>query len=78
MVALGGGRWQPEGMSEDASNGLSIDPPRLMVFRTGADQPWDPEDLAVAKGQDPTPKNVERARRELAELGPAAIEKCVP
>ena len=49
-----------------------------MVFRTGADQPWDPEDLAVAHGWDPTPKNIERARRELAELGPAAIEKCVP
>jgi hypothetical protein len=46
--------------------------------RTGADQPWEPEDLAVAKGQDPTPRNVERARRELAEDGPAAIEKTVP
>lgn len=48
------------------------------VYRTGAEQPWDPEDLAVAKGQDPTPKNVERARRELAEWGPAAIERTVP
>jgi hypothetical protein len=46
--------------------------------RTGADQPWDPEDLAVAKGQDPTPANVERSRRELEELGPAAVEKTVP
>ncbi len=46
--------------------------------RTGADQPWEPEDLAVAEGRDPTPKNVERARRELEELGPAAIEKTVP
>jgi hypothetical protein len=49
-----------------------------MVFRTGADQPWDPEDLCVAKGMDPTPKNVERARQELAEFGPAAIERIVP
>jgi hypothetical protein len=65
-------------MTEDANFDPGFDGPRLMVFRTGADQPWDPEDLAVAKGQDPTPKNVERARRELAELGPAAIEKCVP
>jgi hypothetical protein len=46
--------------------------------RTGADQPWDPEDLAVAKGQDPTPDNVDRARRQLEEKGPAAIEATVP
>ncbi|GGM67945.1 hypothetical protein ACFFX1_46645 [Dactylosporangium sucinum] len=46
--------------------------------RTGADQPWDPEDLAVAEGHDPTPKYVERSRRKLEELGPAAIEKTVP
>jgi hypothetical protein len=48
------------------------------VVRTGAEQPWDPEDLAVAEGRDPTPRNVERARKELQELGPAAIEKTVP
>ncbi len=48
------------------------------VIRTGAEQPWDPEDLAVAEGRDPTPHNVERARRELEELGAAAIEKTVP
>ncbi|GAA0540498.1 hypothetical protein GCM10010172_22220 [Paractinoplanes ferrugineus] len=47
-------------------------------WRTGADQPWDPADLAVAEGRDPTPENVERARRELAEDGPAAIERTVP
>jgi hypothetical protein len=46
--------------------------------RTGSEQPWDPEDLAVAKGLDPTPENVERARRELAEDGAAAVEKTVP
>jgi hypothetical protein len=46
--------------------------------RTGAEQPWDPEDLAVAKGQDPTPANIERSRRELDRDGPAAIEKTVP
>ena len=48
------------------------------TVRTGAEQPWDPEDLTIAKGQDPTPANVERSRRELAEEGPAAIEKTVP
>ncbi len=48
------------------------------TIRTGADQPWDPEDLAVAEGRDPTPENIERARRELEEDGPAAIERTVP
>ncbi|RIV36580.1 hypothetical protein [Micromonospora radicis] len=47
-------------------------------IRTGAEQPWDPEDLVVARGLDPTPENVERARRELAETGREAVEKTVP
>jgi hypothetical protein len=51
---------------------------RQLVIRTGADQPWDPEDLAVAEGRDPTPANIERARRELEQWGPAAIERTVP
>jgi len=50
---------------------------RPMVFRTGGEQPWDPEDLAVAEGRDPTPANVERARRELERDGAAAIERIV-
>jgi hypothetical protein len=51
---------------------------REYIVRTGAEQPWDPEDLAVAEGRDPTPRNVERARRELEQWGQAAIEKTVP
>ena len=47
-------------------------------LRTGAEQPWDPEDFAVAAGRDPTPENVAWARRRLEEEGPAAIEKTVP
>jgi len=47
-------------------------------IRTGADQPWDPADLAVAQGKDPTPENVEHAREELDRDGPAAIERTVP
>lgn len=46
--------------------------------RTGAEQPWDPEDLARAAGQDPTPENVERWRHKLAEEGASAVEKLVP
>jgi hypothetical protein len=53
-------------------------PREPVTVRTGAEQQWDPEDLAVAEGRDPTPENVERSRRELEELGPAAIEKTVP
>lgn len=51
---------------------------RRYTARTGAEQPWDPEDVARAAGQDPTPENVERWRRKLAEEGPSAIEKLVP
>jgi hypothetical protein len=46
--------------------------------RTGSDQPWDPEDLVVAEGQDPTPENIARARERLRREGPAAIERTVP
>lgn len=48
------------------------------VWRTGAEQPWDPEDLAVAQGKYPTPENIARARAELERDGAAAIEKTVP
>ncbi|GIJ80791.1 hypothetical protein SAMN05443287_10389 [Micromonospora phaseoli] len=47
-------------------------------IRTGAEQPWEPEDLVMARGQDLTAENVERARRDLNEIGRAAIEKTVP
>jgi hypothetical protein len=46
--------------------------------RTGAEQPWDAEDLAVAEGHDPTPEQVERARKKLDKQGPSAIEETVP
>ncbi|WP_229403122.1 hypothetical protein [Micromonospora okii] len=47
-------------------------------IRTGAEQPWEPEDLVRARGQDVTPGNVERARRDLAEHGREAVERTVP
>ncbi|ASW56402.1 hypothetical protein [Plantactinospora sp. KBS50] len=47
-------------------------------YRTGAEQPWEAEDLARAEGRDPTPENVSRAQRELDEDGPAAVERTVP
>ena len=48
------------------------------AVRTGADQLWDAEDLAVAEGHDPTPSHIRHAQEELDRLGPAAIEKTVP
>ncbi|SCL12996.1 hypothetical protein [Micromonospora inyonensis] len=48
------------------------------TVRTGGEQPWDPADLAVARGQDPDPENVERARRDLERDGRAAVERTVP
>jgi hypothetical protein len=47
-------------------------------LRTGAEQPVDPEDLAMAQGKDPTPENVEKARQQLEEEGRVAVEKELP
>jgi hypothetical protein len=63
---------------EGELDGPVPDESRVVVIRTGAEQPWEPEDLAVAKGRDPTPANIERARKELEEDGRAAIERTVP
>jgi hypothetical protein len=52
--------------------------PGAAPARTGAEQEWDPADLAVAEGRDPTPRNIERARQELIRDGSAAIERTVP
>ncbi len=66
------------GGGPDSANPQFLQPGEEPPIRTGADQPWEPEDLAVAEGRDPTPENIERARRELEEDGPAAIERTVP
>jgi hypothetical protein len=47
-------------------------------LRTGAEQPVDPEDLAMAQGKDPTPENVEKARQQLEDEGRVAVEKELP
>jgi hypothetical protein len=66
------------GGGPDSDNPQFLEPGAGPRVRTGAEQPWDPEDLAVAEGRDPTPENVERARKELERDGPAAIERTVP
>jgi hypothetical protein len=65
-----------------------IDPERLAEgarqrdapgrFRTGADQQWDPGDFVRATGRDPTPANIEWARKVLAEEDGAAVDRIVP
>jgi hypothetical protein len=69
---------QDEEDGKQATRSLRTKAGQPFEARTGADQPWEPEDLAVAHGWDPTPKNVKRARLELEKDGPAAIEKTVP
>lgn len=66
------------GGGPDSDSPEFLEPGRRPAFRTGAEQPWEPVDLAVAQGRDPTPENIERARRELERDGPAAIERTVP
>lgn len=73
----------PERLTEgararDPARAASPESVRHRGIRTGAEQPWDPEDLAVAQGRDPTAENLERARRELERYGAAAIERTVP
>jgi hypothetical protein len=66
------------GGGPDADTPEFLQPGDAPVFRTGAEQPWEPVDLAVAKGRDPTPENIELARQELERDGAAAIERTVP
>ncbi|MET8217495.1 hypothetical protein ACFYRD_13105 [Streptomyces hirsutus] len=51
-------------------------PDGLLHARTGTDV--SPEDLVLASGKDLTPRNLEWARRKLAEEGPAALDKILP
>ena len=66
------------GGGPDADNPEFRQPGEAPRLRTGEEQPWYPEDLAVAEGREPTPENIERARRELEADGAAAIERTVP
>jgi hypothetical protein len=66
------------GGGPDADTPEFVAPGERPAIRTGADQPWDPEDLAEAEGKDPTPAHVEYAREELDRDGAAAIERTVP
>ena len=63
-------------MSETSSDKpLPADITPDALLHTGSEHPVDPEDLAMATGHDPTPENIERARRTLQEKGSAAIDE---
>ncbi|MER7759793.1 hypothetical protein [Streptomyces sp. NPDC097619] len=47
-------------------------------YYSGGERPFDPEDLVMASGRDVTPERVERAKREIAERGAAAVERYLP
>ena len=64
-------------MSEQGGYGEQSEDGRRPLLRTGTEGPVDPEDLAMARGLDPTPENAERERRRLEEEGPAAAETVV-
>ncbi|MER6997915.1 hypothetical protein [Streptomyces sp. NPDC000410] len=49
-----------------------------MRVYTGSERPFDPEDLVMASGREPTPANVERARKLIEEKGAAALEIYLP
>jgi hypothetical protein len=51
---------------------------RDVPLRTGAEGPFDPEDLAMADGVDLTPENIEKYRRMLDEKGSRAVDEIVP
>ncbi|MFY1675802.1 MULTISPECIES: hypothetical protein [unclassified Streptomyces] len=51
-------------------------PDDLLHTRTGTEV--TPEDLVLAAGRDLTERDLEWARRKLAEEGPAALEKLLP
>ena len=47
-------------------------------LHTGSEHEIDPEDLVMASGRDCTPELIEKARLELEEHGPAAVERYLP
>jgi hypothetical protein len=66
------------GGGPDSDTPEFLQPGEAPILRTGAEQQWDPEDVAVAEGKDPTPANIEKAREELERDGAATIERIVP
>ncbi|MFG2294917.1 hypothetical protein [Streptomyces sp. NPDC048603] len=45
---------------------------------SGGERPYDPEDLVMATGADPTPERVEKARKLIEKEGARVIERYLP
>ncbi|MEW2413729.1 hypothetical protein AB0953_08400 [Streptomyces sp. NPDC046866] len=45
---------------------------------TGGERAYDPEDLVMATGADPTPERVEKARKLIEKEGQRVIERFLP
>ena len=65
----------PSGASRSSDDRTT--PDALLHTYTGTEE-VAPEDLVLATGRDITPKNLEWAKRKLAEEGSAAMEKLLP
>jgi hypothetical protein len=53
-------------------------PTRSDRLFTGGERPYDPEDLVMVTGHDPTPERVEKARKLIEEKGLSVIERYLP
>ncbi|MFD7626059.1 hypothetical protein ACFV7Q_08420 [Streptomyces sp. NPDC059851] len=51
---------------------------RPVRLNTGGEGAYDPEDLVMATGADPTPERVEKARKLIEKEGRAVIERFLP
>ncbi|MFI9718842.1 hypothetical protein ACIHFE_04180 [Streptomyces sp. NPDC052396] len=63
-------------MKESPEDGSTTSRPARLY--TGAERPFDPEDLVLASGHDLTPERIEAARRHIEEKGAAALERYLP
>ncbi|MCB5912099.1 hypothetical protein [Streptomyces pinistramenti] len=62
-------------MSKDDDGSTTARPKELF---TGGERPFDAEDVVRASGREPSPANLEWARRLINEKGAAAIERYLP
>ncbi|MFE9841177.1 hypothetical protein ACIA8H_02000 [Streptomyces goshikiensis] len=53
-------------------------PGRPEKLYTGGERPYDPEDLVMATGADPTPERIQKARQLIEKEGPQVIERYLP
>ncbi|MCY0940714.1 MULTISPECIES: hypothetical protein [Streptomyces] len=45
---------------------------------SGGERPYDPEDLVMVRGMEPTPERLEKARQMIEKEGPQVIERYLP